>query len=147
MAAKKNSLGTYAVIVARLVLGGLLCYAGFNKMMDVPGFAKDIEHFRLLPGTLERLVAVVLPWNEMTVGAMLILGIWTRAAALASILFSLVFAVAVSSAIARNLNIECGCLGHADASKVGFLTLAKDAVVFVLGLYMYVLSTGRSSRN
>jgi len=144
MAAKKSKkgmgIGAYAVLVARVLLGGLLCYAGYNKLMDVPKFASDIAHFRLLPVPLEHFLAIILPWNEIVVGAMLIFGIWTRAVALASLLFFTVFAVAVSSAIARHLNIECGCLGNADASKVGVLTLAKDAVGFALALFIYVQS-------
>ncbi|MEI6232527.1 MAG: MauE/DoxX family redox-associated membrane protein [Planctomycetota bacterium] len=146
-AKKKQSVFVYAPVAARLLLGGVLCYAGFNKLTDVPKFATDIHNFRILPVVLERIVAVVLPWNELVVGALLILGIWTRAAALASLLFFTVFAVAVSSAIARNLNIECGCLGHADASKVGAVTLVKDAVLFALGLYIYLQSAGRVSKN
>lgn len=137
MAAKKKTTIAYASIIARVLLGGLLVYAGFSKLMDVPKFAKDIANFRLLPDSLNHLLAVILPWNEIVVGSMLIVGIWTRAVALASLFFFTVFAVAVSSAIARNLNIECGCLGNADASKVGFLTLAKDAVGLGLGLYIY----------
>ncbi len=141
MAKKKNGrFGFYVVIAARLLLGGLLVYAGYNKLLDVPKFAEDIAHFRLLPSPLNRALAIVLPWNEFVVGCLLILGIWSRAAALASLLFFTVFAIAVTSAIARNLNIECGCLGNADASKVGLATLGKDAVGLALAGFVYFAS-------
>ena len=148
MAKKKNgSFGVYAVIAARLLLGGLLVYAGYNKLLDVPKFAEDIAHFRLLPAPLNRALAVVLPWNEFVAGSLLILGIWSRAAALASLLFFTVFAIAVTSAIARNLNIECGCLGNADASKVGLATLAKDAVGLALaGLVYFATVPAKASK-
>lgn len=141
MAKKKSGgFGVYATVAARLLLGGLLCYAGYNKLLDVPKFAEDIAHFRLLPMSLNRVLAIVLPWNEFVVGCLLILGIWSRAAALASLFFFTVFAIAVTSAIARNLNINCGCLGDADASKVGLATLAKDAVGLALAGYIYFAS-------
>jgi uncharacterized membrane protein YphA (DoxX/SURF4 family) len=147
MAAKKISRIPYASIIARVLLGGLLFYAGFNKLQDVPKFAKDIANFRLLPESLNHVLAIILPWNELVVGAMLIVGIWTRAVSLASLFFFTVFAIAVTSAIARNLNIECGCLGNADASQVGIQTLAKDAVGLALGLFVYVSAGVARSRK
>jgi putative oxidoreductase len=147
MAAKKSGSIAYASIIARVLLGGLLFYAGFNKLQDVPKFAQDIANFRLLSESLNHLLAIVLPWNEIVVGAMLIVGIWTRAVSLASLFFFTVFAIAVTSAIARNLNIECGCLGNADASKVGMQTLAKDAVGLALALYIYFSSTLAKTRK
>ena len=152
MAAKKKTPGggglvTYATIAARIVLGGLLFYAGFNKLMDVQKFSKDISHFRLLPDTLDRVLAIVLPWNEIVVGVMLIVGIWVRTAALASLFFFTVFAIAVTSAIARNLNIECGCLGNADASKVGIATLGKDAIGLALAGFIYLKAVAQKPRK
>ena len=138
MAKKKSGgFGFYAVIAARLLLGGLLVYTGYIKLLDLPKFAEDVSNFKMMPLPLNRVTAIVLPWNELVVGCLLILGIWSRAAALASLFFFTVFAIAVTSAIARNLNIECGCLGHADASKVGLATLAKDAVGLALAGFVY----------
>ncbi len=82
----------------------------------------------------------------MIVGACLIIGIWTRAAALVSLYFFIIFALAVGSAIARNLNIECGCLGNADASKVGFLTLGKDAIGLTLALIVFFFKHPQPNR-
>ena len=134
---KKNALGIYALIAARVLLGGLLFYAGFAKMQNLPKFAEDIAHFRMLPEALSHVLAIVLPWNEIVVGSLLIFGIWSRAAALASLFLFTVFSIAVASAIARKLNINCGCMGDAGASKVGLLKLAEDAAYLAVSAYVY----------
>ena len=40
-----------------------------------------------------------------------------------------VFTVAVSLAVARKLDIECGCFGTADASRVGGLKLLENVLL------------------
>ena len=148
MAAKKAGSGlAWAAAVAHVLLGGVMFYAGFLKLSDVSAFATDISHYKLLPGVLERLIAVVLPWNEVVVGAMLLLGIWTRAAALIVAAMFGVFAVAVTAALARGLDISCGCLGHASAGPLGYKTLALEAAGMALALGVYFYSRAAKTRR
>ena len=157
MASKKQSAHAYITLSARLLLGGLLFYAGFSKLSNIPKFAEDVEHYKLpqlLPDSLVtpalytmRAVAVTLPWNEVLIGAMLILGIWTRTAALLSLFLFSIFAMAVSSAIVRKLNISCGCFNSEGAARVGLQTLSIDAVGLVLALIVVVKSRALKMRK
>lgn len=124
-----------------------MCYAGYIKARDPAKFVEDIEHYKLLPLFLVRATAIVLPWNEIIVGLLLILGIWTRAAALLSLLLFIVFAGAVTSAIARKLNITCGCFGSETAARVGLQTLGIDAAGLILALIAFVTSRPAKSRK
>ena len=118
----KNSLR----VCLRIALGGVLFYAGFSKITSAWQFAETIANFRLFPAVANQILALVLPWYELCAGLLLILGLWTRASAvLALVLFSS-FALAVASALARGLDVRCGCFGTDSASKVGAIALAID---------------------
>jgi hypothetical protein len=43
-----------------------------------------------------------------------------------------VFIVAVAVAMARGLDIECGCFGTADGTRVGFVKLLENSGMFAL---------------
>ncbi len=124
---------------ARFFLGALLVYAGFSKLQSGHEFAQTIANFRLLPAQGNQVLAVVLPWCELISGGLLLCGLWLRASALVGgVLFS-AFAVAVLSALARGLDIACGCFGTASGSRVGLLALAIDAAA--LAAAVTVLAT------
>lgn len=113
-------------LVLRVLLGGLLFYAGFSKLASAWQFARAIANFRLLPPILNQIAAVVLPWYEAVAGLMLVLGLWTRASSLLSTCLFAAFGIAVSAALARGLDIECGCFGTGSGAHVGALTLILD---------------------
>ncbi len=113
------------VAVVRVLLGGVLLYAGITKMKSGHEFAEAIANFALLPAAGNQILAVTLPWWELCAGALLVFGVWTRAAALVALLLFLSFALAVGSALARGLDIQCGCFSDA-GSRVGLKTLAID---------------------
>jgi uncharacterized membrane protein YphA (DoxX/SURF4 family) len=117
---------TAIVLLARLALGGVLFYAGFVKLGSGYQFAETIANFRLLPAQANQVLAVVLPWCEIATGLLLIFGVWVRAAGLLATGFFVVFALAVASALARGLDIECGCFGTGSASRVGLYALLVD---------------------
>ncbi len=150
---KRWTAGSLLPLAARLALGGVWLYAGYSKLADVPAFAREIANYKLLAyfnpslGFLESLAAIMLPWNEVAIGAMLIAGIWTRACALISMFFLALFAVAVTTAIARKLNISCGCFGSETASRVGLTTLGIEAVCLALAIIVFATSVPPKSKR
>jgi uncharacterized membrane protein YphA (DoxX/SURF4 family) len=117
---------TAAVLLARLALGGVLFYAGFLKLKNGWQFAESIANFRMLPAQANQILAVVLPWVEVSAGALLVFGVWVRAAGILAGLMFAAFLVAISAALYRGLDIECGCFGTGAASRVGLHALAFD---------------------
>lgn len=140
MVARGKFSWAWPLFIARLLLGGVLFYAGWLKIGDPHGFAKDISHYKLFPKFLERLAAVTLPWNELIIGAMLILNILPRAASLLSTGLFVVFACAVSSALYRGYDISCGCFSPGHASPLGIQTLILDFVCLALSLFILLKS-------
>jgi uncharacterized membrane protein YphA (DoxX/SURF4 family) len=116
----------------RLVLGAAFIYAGVSKIGNPAQFALNVSHYRLLPADLVNIVAIILPWVEVLAGLCVLTGFWLRSAALLLSGLTLMFSVVIISALARGLNIECGCFGTLGGARVGLRTLAIDAILFAL---------------
>jgi uncharacterized membrane protein YphA (DoxX/SURF4 family) len=97
--------------ILRLALGGVLLVAGGLKVIDPSSSVQAVEAYELLPEGVARLVGWGLPFAEIAIGLLLVVGALTRTAAIAAGLLMVVFIAAVASAAARGLSIDCGCFG------------------------------------
>jgi uncharacterized membrane protein YphA (DoxX/SURF4 family) len=124
----------FASWTARVVLAGVFAAAALPKIADPATFATDIVNYRLLPEAATALPAIVLPWIELT-AALAVL--WPRSARGAAVLIGallLAFIAALLSAIARGLDIECGCFGGAPANAPPpslWPTVVRDVALLV----------------
>jgi len=130
---------------ARLVVGLLFAAAGLAKIGDPGSFAAQLHNFRLLPIALENLVAITLPWIELVAALALIFGIRARAGAAMATAMLTVFTLAVLSALARGLDIECGCFGTHDATHVGWVKVSQNLGMLALAALGSIRSRGFSS--
>ncbi len=120
------------VRASQVVIGVVFLAAALAKIGDLETFASQIHNFRIVPVWSENLVAMTLPWVELVAGLCLVLGIRARGAGILTAILMAVFLVAVGQAVGRNLDIECGCFGTADATKVGIQKLLENAVLTML---------------
>lgn len=101
------------LLVLRLVTGGVFIFAAAMKLQDPQGVAGNITAFKFdIPDHLVILGSYALPWTELIIGIALVLGFWTRAAALVYALVMAIFIVGIISVIQRGLNVDCQCLGR-----------------------------------
>lgn len=129
------------ILVLRLLLGGVFIYAGIGKIRNPADFAGDIDNYRLLPYVLVTLTAAVLPWVEVICGLLLIFGRWLAGASFIVIVLNVVFMVAIGSAVARGLDIDCGCFSAAgNASQVGVQRLIEDALFLAAAAIIFAHS-------
>ncbi len=119
-------------VILRLLVGGAFVVAGALKVADPAKFALDVSNYRLVPYELINLVAILLPWIEITSGLFVLAGIWLRAAALVITSLTVVFLVLIVSALARGLNIECGCFGTVGGKHIGLVNLVIDSALLAL---------------
>jgi uncharacterized membrane protein YphA (DoxX/SURF4 family) len=116
------------ILLLRLVIGGLFVVAAVPKIASPEQFAIAVDNYHFLPEALVNIWAIALPWIELVVGLLLIGGIWVEAAAMLSALMYLSFVIALSSALARGLDIACGCFDQGDEkAKIDFLYLIRDS--------------------
>jgi uncharacterized membrane protein YphA (DoxX/SURF4 family) len=87
-----------------------------------------------------------LPWIEILAGAALILGLWTRPAALLTTAMLMVFAPAVTYAYLTGLDISCGCFGTGPESsgRVDILTVFRDWGLTLISLFILIFGAAPS---
>jgi len=121
------------LLAFRLVLGGLFVYAGAVKVLEPLDFAQNIRNYQLVGQSLSFVAAIVLPWLEILAGLALILGVWTRGAALVVTGLLVFFIVLTAVTMIRGLDVDCGCFGSL-SRKSGWGVVLEDLGMLVLGL-------------
>lgn len=124
----------WIVLLCRLAVGGIFIYASLDKLAHPGAFAAAIDNYRMVPYSLLHPMAHLLPVLEMLMGLALVLGFLRRGAALIAALLTLVFIVAITSALARGLDISCGCFHTDGGHGVGLDLLVRDVVLLLLCL-------------
>ena len=102
---------TAAIILLRLVLGGLFLWAGLSKLgSPLQTLATVYSYQIVLPDLLASLIAAALPWMEILLGAALLAGVWLPVATGWTAALLLFFGVMTAQAWWRELPIDCGCV-------------------------------------
>ena len=128
-------------LIFRVILGIIFITAGLAKIADPARFLLTLRGFSIFPDTLERFLAVSVPWLELILGLCLLLGLLTRAATLLFALLSGGFTLAILSVIVRGIEIDCGCFGLlADALKLPDAADYKAVIrnIIFLGMARYI---------
>ncbi|MBI5711762.1 MAG: DoxX family membrane protein [Candidatus Eisenbacteria bacterium] len=120
------------VRLCQIAIGVVLLASSLAKLGDLRTFATQIGHYHLVPLAAVNLMAMTLPWVELTAGLALVVGVWPRSAAWTALAMMLVFTVAIGTAMARGLDFECGCFGTADATRVGAVKLGENLLFIAL---------------
>lgn len=128
--------------LARLGLAAVWLFSGVPKALDPDGTYVAVRAYDVLPPLGVDLVAGVLPWLEITLGVLLLLGLGVRAVATASAVLLLVFVAGVAQAWARGLSIDCGCFGGGGQVAPGETAyvqeLVRDAAFLLLAAWLVV---------
>jgi uncharacterized membrane protein YphA (DoxX/SURF4 family) len=141
-------------LVARLILGGVLLAAGGLKVFKPTDSANAVAAYKLMPTEIAHLIGYALPWLEVAIGLLLIVGFMVRPAAVLSGLIMIVFIGAIASVWARGMLIDCGCFGGGGeidpslASEVRmnyFIEIMRDLGLALAALYLYFFPYGKLS--
>jgi uncharacterized membrane protein YphA (DoxX/SURF4 family) len=141
-------------LLARLVLGGVLLAAGGLKVLKPTESANAVAAYKILPTNVAHLVGYGLPWLEVALALLLIVGFMVRPAAVLSGLIMVVFAIAIASVWARGMLIDCGCFGGggeidpslaSEVRRTYFIEIMRDLGLALAGLYLYFFPYGKLS--
>jgi uncharacterized membrane protein YphA (DoxX/SURF4 family) len=121
-------------IAARVALASVYLLAAIPKLGEPATFARDIDNYHLLPVEWAGIAAVVLPPLELVVAAALLVGVHARGAALVSAGMLTAFAAAMGQAIARGIDLDCGCFGSALAMHVSGWSILRNVVLAALSI-------------
>lgn len=151
-----SGLTCLGVLVTRceVALAALFLWAAFNKLRHPNGpelFSDSVKAFKLnLPDFAVRATVGVVPWVEVIAGLLLLLGVWARAAATVLSALLVVFIVLIVQALARNLEVECGCFGKLSPfcpAKVGMCNIVQNGIMLAAGLLIAATPRSRLVRT
>jgi protein-disulfide isomerase/uncharacterized membrane protein YphA (DoxX/SURF4 family) len=126
----------WAGLAARLLLAGVWAWAALAKIGDPAAAVRAVRAYRVLPEWLAKAVGYGLPFLELGLAALLLVGLATRFAAAASAVLLVVFLAGIGSAAARGLQIECGCFGGGGDLAAGQSTAYTGEILRDTGLLL-----------
>ena len=137
---KFEKLQPWIGLLSRLTLGGVLFVAGYLKVDKLEVSQMAVRSYELLPIPIANFLGQTLPFFEVVVGLLLILGAATRAVAALGGFTMFIFIIAIAQAWARGLNIDCGCFGGGgtvDPGQTRYLQeILRDAGLVALALFL-----------
>ena len=128
----------YVQLVLRLVVGGLLLYAGISKLTDRPAFQQAVTEYHVLPTGAARAFSNALPAVETALGVLLLAGFGTGIAAAIAVPLFASFALAIGVNMARGRHIDCHCFGSTRSDEIGWPALLRALALVVAALIVAI---------
>jgi len=117
------------------------------KIGNLPKSAMAVRAYELLPVSLANFLGYTLPWIEIGLGLLLIVGVTVKISGALGALTMLAFIIAIAQAWARGLSIDCGCFGGGgaiDPEDTKYLSeIIRDIGLMALGIFLYFYPKGR----
>ena len=139
----------WLTLISRLILGGVLLAAGLLKVTHPAKSAMAVRAYEVLPVTFANFLGYALPWIEVGIALLLILGVAVKSAALSGGFLMFLFIVAIAQAWARGLTIDCGCFGGGGQVAKGetkyLEEILRDTGLVLLALYLVKFPRGKFS--
>ncbi|HTF47044.1 MAG TPA: MauE/DoxX family redox-associated membrane protein [Pseudonocardia sp.] len=128
--------------LARLGLAAVWIISGGIKAVDPDQTYVAVKAYDVLPAPGVAAVAAALPWFELALGLLLLLGVGIRLVGGISAAVLLLFIAGVSQAWVRGLHIDCGCFGGGgdvapDQTSYG-TELLRDTGFLVLAAWLII---------
>jgi uncharacterized membrane protein YphA (DoxX/SURF4 family) len=137
----------WLTLLARLILGAVLLVAGALKVPNLPKSAMAVRAYEMLPIPIGNFLGYTLPWIEIGLGLLLIVGVTVKISGALGALTMLAFIIAIAQAWARGLSIDCGCFGGGgtiDPEDTKYLSeIIRDIGLMGLGIFLYLYPKGR----
>jgi len=147
-----NKFRTYQpwlTLLSRLILGGVLFAAGALKIGNLQKSAMAVRAYEMLPVELANFLGYALPWVEIGIGLLLIVGASVKICGLLGAFTMLAFIIAIAQAWARGLSIDCGCFGGGgtiDPEETKYLSeIIRDIGLLAMGVFLYYFPKGKLS--
>lgn len=137
---KFEKLQPWIGLACRLTLGGVLFAAGYLKVGKTEISQMAVRSYELLPIPVANFLGLTLPFFEVVIGLLLIVGAATRVVAVLGGFTMVIFIIAIAQAWARGLNIDCGCFGGGGAVDPGqtryLQEILRDAGLVAMALFL-----------
>jgi len=129
-------------LLARLGLAAVWLISGIIKAVDPRTTVVAVRAYQIFPESLVGIIAGILPFLEIALGVLLVIGLATRLTAVLSAVVLVAFIAGVISAAARGLSIDCGCFGGGGDVAAGQTAyteeILRDLGFLALAVYLIV---------
>jgi len=139
---KKILNNNYFLFLIRFFIGFVFIYAAVEKINDPGNFALSIHNYKLFPLFTVNILAIFLPWIELTAGMLLVFGISVKESSFLIGAFLIIFIFVVSISLIRGLDINCGCFGTAGGSKIGIQKILENTFLLLLSFILFYSGSG-----
>jgi uncharacterized membrane protein YphA (DoxX/SURF4 family) len=140
VAVRKPSFLPWNTTLDRVIIGGVLFAAGAIKARNSAEARMAVQAYRILPARIAAILGHTLPWVEMAVALLLILGVSVKVSAWISAGLMGIFVLAISQAWVRGLSIDCGCFGGGGTVAAGHTKyiqeIVRDLGIMVLAIHL-----------
>ncbi len=118
----------------RLVLAGIFIYSGYIKLRSPLQFASAIAGYKLVPDTVIFPLATYLPWAEIALGALLLIGWKIRYISMGAAALLLTFTAILTLTYMRGIDADCGCFGFGD--RISPRTITRDGLMLLPAVFL-----------
>jgi len=126
------------IIITRFLLGGVFIVSGLQKIRFNYDFLLNVYLYQILGPRGGLVVAILLPWLELTTGIALTFGMYLRGAFSMAAAMACIFIVAQSNVLIYGISINCGCFGGNQSEVIGFASLARTSLVFGASVFGFI---------
>jgi len=145
MASYQSKPLRWTLVALRVILGAIFIYSGYAKLREPWAlFAMGIDSYHMLPFRFVEPMARTLPWFEVAVGLLLIVGLWLRLSSAAVSLMMVVFMTAILHAYFTGQQISCGCFGPGE--PISKWTMLRDGSILAASLFVTWMALRRPHR-
>ena len=116
-------------------MGALFIYSGIFKAMDPGNFAKVILRYNVIPDIIAPYAAIILPFIELILGFLVLIGLKVRPSSLVLMNFMIFFIIAITINVVRGESFDCGCFELSRFGideKIGISLIIRDIIFFLV---------------
>ncbi|HET6877350.1 MAG TPA: MauE/DoxX family redox-associated membrane protein [Jatrophihabitans sp.] len=143
-----TSIRPWLGTVVRLFLGAVWIWAALSKLGSPRTFTQAVRAYDVTPEWLSKAIGYGLPVLELCIGILLVVGIATRIAAIASAVLFVAFLVGIIEVAIRGIQLECGCFGGGGLTNGATnytWDILRDIGLLILAAFLSVWSFTRLS--
>ncbi len=131
-----SALGQLISLACRLFLAGLFLWAAHDKVWLPAEFARAMAAYDILPVWAINPASVIMAWLELIIALLLLVGVWTRAAATWAALLLALFTGLMLWAGFTGAGFDCGCFPGQETHAAGFEAALRDFLMLLPALWL-----------
>lgn len=117
-----------------------------GPVRDSLDFYFAIKAFKMgISEDMMRALSGVIPWTEFIAGALVLVGLWTRSAALLIGLMMIGFIGGIASLLIRGIEADCPCFGSIKlfcGAQIGACHLVRNTIILIASIVLVRVGGG-----